>query len=80
MNDEDTGIIIETVSLGNSLKVTAIDPATGREASIVADPRTPEILRERLAVRKLRYVQAKLKAARKAKTPNLKTPEEDNLY
>lgn len=53
------GIIIETVSLGNSVKVTAIDQATGLEGTIVADPRTSEKQRNDLAVRKLQWVIAK---------------------
>lgn len=53
------GIIIETTSLGNTLRVTAVDVATGIEGTIVADPRTSEKQREALAVRKLQWVMKK---------------------
>ena len=53
------GIIIETLALGNSLKVTAIDTVTGVEASVVADKRTTELARQQLAIRKLEYVLKK---------------------
>ena len=58
------GIIIETTAYGNSLKVTAIDAATGIEATIVADKRTTDKQREAVAIRKLQWVMKKKAAAK----------------
>ena len=48
--------IVEFTSLGHSLKVTAVDPETMREVSIVGDPRAGREELSQLAIRKLRYV------------------------
>ena len=50
---------IEFVSQGAYVKVTAIDPATGIEASIVGDPAAGEARLKQLAVQKLKYVLEK---------------------
>ena len=52
----DEGFYLEFQRLGNVVKVTAVDPATGLEASIVGDPRAGEAVLGRAAARKLRYV------------------------
>lgn len=57
MNDETQhGYIIEFISLGGSVKVTAFDPQTLREASIVGAPNVPQKQLAELAIRKLQYV------------------------
>ncbi len=57
MSERD--IILEFITLGNSVKVTAVDPDTGIEAVIVASPHTPRSVLSDLALRKLRYVTAR---------------------
>jgi hypothetical protein len=56
VNESDTGYIVEFVQHGRSVKVTAFDPKTLVEASVVgARGATQQQLAE-LAIRKLRYV------------------------
>jgi len=52
-------ILFEFVTLGTSVKVTAIDAATGVEASIVGPASSPRAALESAALQKLRYVQSK---------------------
>lgn len=47
------GVIIERVVVGRYARVTAIDPATGVEATVVADAHAPVMVAHTLAVRKL---------------------------
>ena len=49
----------ECETIGNSVKVTAIDPATGIEVSIVGSPTAGEDVLKRNAVNKLNYVLRK---------------------
>ena len=58
-------VIIEFQRIGASLKVTAVDPETLTEVSIVGDPGAGEELLKRTAVRKLDYVLAKRAASRR---------------
>ena len=51
--------ILEVIQQGRYLKVTAIDEATGTEATFVADANTPRPQLEQLAVQKLLYVMNK---------------------
>lgn len=53
----DADCLIEIVALGNALKVTAIDPQTGAETSIVGDPSASTAHLAMLATRKLRRLQ-----------------------
>jgi hypothetical protein len=53
------GYIIEFYQLGNSVKVTAMDPRTLTEVTIVGAPSLPQDLLARNAIRKLEYVMAK---------------------
>lgn len=59
----DTGkgweILIEFFVQGASVKVTAINPETGVEASIVGPARAPRAVLEAAASRKLAYVMGK---------------------
>jgi hypothetical protein len=54
--------IFEFIRVGASVKVTAIDPASGLEAVIVGDPAAGEAALKRLARQKLDYVLAKGRA------------------
>ena len=53
------GYIVEFVTLGNALKVTAIDPVTMREVSMVGDPKLSRKHLAKSAVEKLKYVLEK---------------------
>jgi len=57
-------IIFEFVRVGGTVKVTAVDAASGAEATIVGDPAAGEAALKRLAQRKLEYVMAKARAGR----------------
>lgn len=56
---ENGGYIVEYITHGNSVKVTAIDPETGREVSIVGAAQAGQDELAKLAVRKLLYVLGK---------------------
>ena len=53
------GIYVEFIVIGNTVKATAIDPATGREASIVGPATAPQSVLAEAARRKLEYVLKK---------------------
>jgi len=55
MNNNDR-FIIEFVSIGHLVKVNAVCERTGREVSMVGDPRASRTELKRLAAKKLRYV------------------------
>jgi hypothetical protein len=52
-------VIYEFVQIGNSVKVTAMDPATLVEASIVGPATATEMTLKAAALRKLNYVIAR---------------------
>ena len=52
-------VIIEFHRIGNSVKVTAVDPVSQVEVSIVGPPGAGEETLKRTAVRKLEYVLKK---------------------
>jgi hypothetical protein len=52
-------VIFEFLRVGAAVKVTAVDSATGIEASIVGDPAAGEAALKRLARQKLDYVLAR---------------------
>ena len=56
----ESGYLLEFTVIGNSVKVTALDPVTQLEVSIVGDPRIGQHQLGRIAVRKLRYRLQKL--------------------
>ena len=58
---ERRDIIFELVRVRHAIKVSAVDPATGTEVSIVGDPAVGESALKRLAMRKLEYVLARRK-------------------
>ncbi len=59
VSDDRREVIFEFIRIGGTVKVTAVDIATGIEASIVGDPAAGTVLLERLARRKLDYVLGK---------------------
>jgi len=56
---DQQGYIIEFHRIGNAVKVSAMDPATLTEVSIMGAPGAGDTELTRLAVRKLEYVLAK---------------------
>ena len=56
---EREGFIVEFHQIGNSIKVTAFDPVTLTEASIVGAPGVSQEQLSQLAIRKLLYVMNK---------------------
>ena len=54
-------VIFEFVRIGGSVRVTAVDAASGVEAVIVGDPAAGETALKRLARQKLDYVLARRK-------------------
>ncbi len=52
-------IYVEFVMMGNTVKATAIDSATGTEASIVGPASAPQAVLAENARRKLEYVMKK---------------------
>lgn len=59
MSATSEGYIIEFIQVGASMKVTAVDPVTGREATIVGPSNAPRSHLTQVAVRKLKYLLAK---------------------
>ena len=56
---DDQGYIIEFHRVGNAVKVTAMDPTTLTEVSIVGASNVGETELTRVVVRKLEYMMAK---------------------
>ncbi|MBU2089775.1 MAG: hypothetical protein KKB63_04350 [Alphaproteobacteria bacterium] len=56
---DDDRIIYEFYTIGTYVKVSAIDPRTLVEVSIVGDPKRGETALRQAALQKLRYVLAK---------------------
>ncbi len=52
-------VIFEFYQIGNSVKVSAVDPASLVEVSIVGPANAPRAQLQRVALRKLKYVLAK---------------------
>lgn len=52
-------VLLEFIVQGNYVKVTAVDPVTLTEVSIVGDRRASKATLERIAIQKLEYVIAK---------------------
>ncbi len=61
MVSPDERVIIEFVKVGAYVKVSAIDPKTRVEVSIVGDPLVSQAKLEQTAVQKLKYVLNKRK-------------------
>ena len=60
-NDDDTRFIVEFIQSGKYIKVTAFDPVTLTEATIVGAKQSSQKQLTELAVRKLQYVLNKPK-------------------
>jgi hypothetical protein len=60
----DGEYLIEMQRIGNTVKVTAVDPVTGMEASIVGPANAGRHVLSNNAVRKLQYVMNKEKKSR----------------
>lgn len=56
---DDNRVIIEFITRGAYVKVSAIDPVSGTEVSIVGDPQRGEMALRQTAIRKLKYVMDK---------------------
>ena len=54
--DGGTEVLLEFQRVGNAIKVTAVDPETLVEVSIVGDPKAGEAALTRNVIRKLEYV------------------------
>ncbi len=59
MESDNNNFIIEYHQVGNSVRVTAMDPVTLTEAVIVGSPQSTQKQLSDLAVKKLRYILAK---------------------
>ncbi len=55
-------VIFEFLRIGAALKVTAVDVASGTEASLVGDPNAGQETLRRLAKQKLNYVMSRKRA------------------
>lgn len=55
-DDEQEGYIVEYVTMGDSVKVTAVDPVSMREVSVIGPKKATRRQLAELAVRKLQYV------------------------
>jgi hypothetical protein len=56
---EEREVIFEIIHIGNAVKVTAVDAATGIEATIVGAPGASEAALKQLVRQKLAYVMAR---------------------
>lgn len=68
------GALIEFVPRGAYVKVSAVDPVSHEEVSIVGDPRRGSEALSVEAVRKLEFVLARKRGAKTGKTPSDKGP------
>ncbi len=66
---KDGRYIVEFVQVGDYVKVSAVDPTSMVEVSIVGPPSAGEAALQRTAVRKLEYVLEKRQQARLGAKP-----------
>lgn len=57
--ENNTEYLIEYTTIGNAVKVTAVDPNTGMEASTIAPSYMSRQLMAQAAIRKLEYLMRK---------------------
>ncbi len=62
MSNDAGEYLVEFIQVGTSVKVSAIDPASGREVSIVGPATASRHHLTRVAVNKLKYVLSKEKS------------------
>ncbi|MBT6033391.1 MAG: hypothetical protein HOH19_12520 [Kordiimonadaceae bacterium] len=60
MNDDN--FIIEFITMGNSVKVTVVDPVTGREVSTIGPKTASQAQLSKAGVNKMLYVMNKEKS------------------
>ena len=65
MADDPSSYIVEFINVGRQVKVSAVDPETGVEVSIVGPADAGRELLTRNAVRKLEYVLSKQESGRR---------------
>ncbi|GER08314.1 hypothetical protein GCM10007972_25240 [Iodidimonas muriae] len=68
---KNQGYIVEFIQTGGHLKVTAVDPETGTEATIIGDPKASRQELADLAARKLVYILNKSEAADQDNRPGI---------
>lgn len=66
---DESRILLEFHRVGNAVKVSAVDPDSLVEASIVGDPALGEQALAKLAIRKLRYVLGRRARTRDEESP-----------
>ena len=59
MNNDAGEYLVEFIQIGSSVKVSAIDPVSGREVSIIGPATASRDYLSRTAVNKLKYVLSK---------------------
>lgn len=59
MNNDAGEYLVEFIQIGSSVKVSAIDPVSGREVSIIGPAAASRDYLSRTAVNKLKYVLSK---------------------
>lgn len=62
MSDDRGQYLVEFIQVGVSVKVSAVDPVSGREVSIIGPASASRDQLTRVAVNKLEYVLAKQKS------------------
>lgn len=67
---DESRVLLEFHRVGNAVKVTAVDPASLVEASIVGDPALGEQALANVAIRKLRYVLGRCAGAKDERGPS----------
>lgn len=72
-------VLLEFHRLGNAVKVTAVDPRSLAEATIVGDPALGERALGQAAIRKLRYVIERRRGAAEERGPRSGGPGRGTL-
>jgi len=62
MHNDEGKYLVEFIQIGTSVKVSAVDPVSGREVSIVGPATATRDHLSRVAVNKLKYILAKEKS------------------
>jgi hypothetical protein len=70
---DESSVLLEFHRVGNAVKVSAVDPQTLVEASIVGDPAMGEPALAHAAIRKLRYVLQR-RARKRDAAPDVPPP------
>jgi len=76
---DDSEVLLEFHRLGNAVKVTAVDPRSLAEATIVGDPALGERALGQAAIRKLRYVLQRRAGAAEEQGPRSGRPGRGTL-